>query len=158
MPQGAAILGTGIDAFEPMPDMLPLEYGPQGGFDLVANVRMSGFAPGNPQNILDPGNPRSRIRAFFADTNVPLNYFATCPFRTGYVPSGDRDYDYQLAQGAGIVFEICWRSDRLIGQRIRIELELMDDCGGYTTDTKIVTAAPPTVPYPVEHDTPGCIH
>jgi hypothetical protein len=157
-PHGAAVLGTGRDAFAAMPAVLPLEYGGQGGFDLVANVRMSGFAPGNLQDLLDPGNPRTRIRAFFADTNVPLNYYAKCPFRTGYMPSGVSDYDYQLPAGVPIVFETCWRSDRLIGARIRIELELLDRAGNYTTDQKIVTAAAPTTPYPPESGTPGCQH
>ena len=75
-PQGTATLGTGRAAFEPMPDELPLEYGPQGGFDLVGNARMTGFYPGNPDNLLDPYNPRTRIRAFFDDTNVPLDFRA----------------------------------------------------------------------------------
>ena len=34
-PKGWATLGTGRDAFEPMPQMLPIEYGSQDGFDLV---------------------------------------------------------------------------------------------------------------------------
>src|SRR5437870_334641 len=80
-PQGSAELGTGRDAFEPMPDLVQLEYGPQGGFNVVANVQMTGFAPGNPQNVLDDRNPRTRIREFFADTNVSLDYSVVCPFR-----------------------------------------------------------------------------
>lgn len=155
-PSGSAMLGTGRTAFEAMPDTLPLEYGSQDGYDLVANVRMSGFTPGNPRNILDPSNPRTRIRAFFADTNVPLNYYAYCPFRDAYVPTGAGDY--QLAQGEPIIFETCWRSDHLIGARIRIDLELMDGNGNYVTDSKTVTAAAPMTPYPIEQDTPGCVH
>jgi hypothetical protein len=48
IPQGSATLGTGRDGFETMPDVLPLEYGSQDGFMLIAHVRMTGFAPGNP--------------------------------------------------------------------------------------------------------------
>lgn len=157
-PKGTALLGTGRDAFAAMPAELPLEYGEQAGFDLVANVRMTGFAPGNPTNLLDPGNPRTRIRAFFADTNVPLNFDAKCPFRNGYLPSGVADYDYQLSRGVPVIFETCWRSDRLIGARIRIELELIDNAGNYTTDQKVVTAAAPLSSYPIEQGTPGCMH
>jgi hypothetical protein len=156
-PRGTATLGTGRAAFEAVPDELPLEYGPQGGFDLVAHVRMTGFYPGNPDNLLDPANPRTRIRAFFADTNIPLDFNARCGGRTAYVPSAAGGYEYPA--GVGVVFETCWRSDRLIGKRIRIELEIMDDCGGYATDTKTVTAAAPTNGmYPIEQDTPGCMH
>ena len=155
-PQGSAILGTGRDGFEPMPAELPLAYGTQDGFMLFAHVRMSGFTPGNPANILDPSNPRTRIRAYFHDTNVPLNYYAGgCAFRTAYVPMGNGDY--QLIEEAPIIFETCWRSEHLFGKKIRVELELMDGTG-YTSDVKIVTAAPPIGSYPVDQGTPGCIH
>lgn len=155
-PRGSASLGTGRDGYETMPEVLPLEYGSQDGFMLIANVRMSGFPPGNAQDILDPGNPRTRLRAFFADTNVPLNYYAKCPFRTPYVTSSAGDY--QLIEAAPVVFETCWRSEHLFGQRIRIELEMLDDDGGYTTDVKTVTAAPPLGFHPVDQGTPGCLH
>jgi hypothetical protein len=157
-PQGSVRLGTGHTAFEAMPDTLNLEYGPQGGYDLVANVRMSGFDPGNLEMILDPGNPRTRIRAFFADSNIPLNFSAVCPFRQAYKPLDSGDYDYEFREGVPVVFETCWRSNHLIGARVRVELELMDDCGGYASDVKTVTLAPPTGPYPVEDDAPGCMH
>ncbi len=154
-PQGSVTLGTGRDGFETMPDTLPLEYGAQDGFMLVANARMTGFAPGNPQDILDPGNPRTRVRAFFDETNVPLNYYAVCPFRSAYVASGS---DYQLLEAAPIIFETCWRSEHLFGKKIRVELELMDANGGYATDVKVVTAAPPMGPHPIDQGSPGCIH
>lgn len=156
VPHGSVSLGTGRDAFEPMPDVLPLEYGPQNGYDFMVNVRMTGFDPGNPDEILDPSNPRTRIRAFFADTNVPLAFSANCPTRTAYARSSTGDYELG---GTAVVFETCWRSDRLFGKQIRIELELLDDCGHYASDTKTVTAAPPTNGmYPIDQGTPGCMH
>lgn len=155
-PRGTALLGTGRNGFEPMPDTLPLEYGTQDGFMLIANVRMSGFAPGNAKDVLDPANPRTRIHAYFADTNVPLNYYASCPFRTPYEESGAGDY--QLVAAVPIVFETCWRSEHLFGKRIRIDLELLDGSGGYTTDVKTVMAAPPLGVHPIDMGTPGCVH
>jgi len=152
-PRGSAVLGTGRETFQAMPDVLPLEYGTQDGFMLIANVRMTGFEPGNPKDILDPRNPRTRIRAYFADTNVPLNYSAHCPFRAAYVDVGG---ELQMVEAAAIVFETCWRSDRLFGQRIRIELELLDRDGGYTTDVKTVTAAPPEGFHPIDMNSPPC--
>jgi hypothetical protein len=157
-PQGAVTLGTGRAAFETMPDTLTLEYGPQGGYNLVANARMSGFDPGNLEMLIDPGNPRTRIRAFFAESNIPLNFSAICPFRQAYKPSDSGDYDYEFPEGVPVIFETCWRSNHLIGARVRIELELMDDCGGYVADVKTVTFAPPTSFYPIENDAPGCMH
>jgi hypothetical protein len=155
-PRGTGVLGTGRNGFEPMPDMLPLEYGAQDGFMLIAHVRMTGFMPGNPADILDPSNPRTRIHAYFDETNVPLNFYAHCPFRNPYVPSGG---EYHLIEAAPVIFETCWRSEHLFGKRIRIEMELLDGDGvGYATDTKIVTAAPPIGFHPIDMGTPGCVH
>lgn len=139
-----------------MPQELPLEYGTQDGYNLVAHVRMSGLAPGNPANLFDPVNPRTRIRAFFDESNVALNEYAYCPFRNAYVPSATGDYE--LIGAVPIIFETCWRSQNLFGQRIRIELEVVDDTGTYATDVKIVTAVAPTTFYPMEGPSEGCIH
>lgn len=152
--QGSVTLGTGRSGFEPMPAELPLEYGSQDGFMFIAHARMTGFAPGNPESIIDPSNPRTRVRAYFADTGAPLNVSSFCPFRNAYVEAAGGAYD--LEQEVGVVFDTCWRSDRLIGKQFRIELELMDDTGGYASDTRTVTAAAPLGPYPAEQDTPPC--
>lgn len=156
MPKGSAVLGTGRNGFEAMPDVLPLEYGMQAGFNLLAHVRMTGLTPGNPRDLFDPSNPRTRIRAYFADTPlpVPLNYYAHCPFRSAYVASDGGGYE--LVEAVPVIFETCWRSEHLFGKRIRIELEILDDSGGYTTDVKFVTAAPPTSEYAIDMGTPGC--
>lgn len=151
---GTASLGTG-QRFEPMPETLPLEYLAAGAFVLTVNAQMSGLAPGNPTHILDPTNPRTRIRAFFADTGIPLDRFAHCPSRYGYVPSGDARYE--LFQGFWLLIERCWRSQDLIGKQIRIELEIWDHIGRYATDVKIVTTAPPTGSYANDDiRKPGC--
>ena len=156
VPKGSVTLGTGLLGFEPMPDVLPLEYGPQGGFDLPVNVRMFGFDPGDPHDIFAPSNPRTRVRAFFADTDVPLNYYAKCPFRYAYVPSAGGGYEFD--GGLGVIFETCWTSYHVIGKRIRIEVEVKDSSGGYARDEKIVTAAAPDGFFPVEPPSPGCVH
>lgn len=156
-PTGSAMLGTGRDGFQAMPDTLPMEFGGQQGFMFITTVRMSGFAPGDPADVLSPYNPRTRIRAFFADTGVPLNRYSRCPFRTGYIDSGNGTYE--LAEETAIVFETCWKSDNLIGKQFRIDLELVDYMGNtYATDSKVVTAAAPVDPgWSESQDSPGCI-
>ena len=160
VPQGSAQLGTGVDGYagyKPMPDVLPLEYGTQDGYNLVAHVRMTGFSPGDPANLFDPRNPRTRIRAYFDDTDVPLNVAAECPFRLGYVPTGTGEFE--MVSAVPVIFDTCWRSDNLIGRPLRIELEMLDGTsGGFTTDTKVVTAAAPVGFYPdQEMNSPGCV-
>lgn len=158
-PQGSVQLGTGLNGYagwKPMPDVLPLEYGTQDGYNLVAHVRMTGFPPGDPDNVFDPGNPRTRILAYFDDTNVPLNVAAECAFRLGYVPTGTGEFE--MVSAVPVIFDTCWRSDNLIGRPLRIELEMLDSSGGYTTDTKVVTAAAPVGFYPdQEMNSPGCV-
>ena len=105
--------------------------------------------PRTPQHAAD-AHP-----AFFDDTNIPLNYDAKCPFRYPYVPTGSGQY--MLQESAAVIFELCWRSAHLFDKRIRVELEIMDDEGGYTTDAKVVTARAPLGPHSVD-DGPGCIH
>lgn len=158
--QASATLGTGRGGFEPMPDVLPIEWGFQDGFMFITSVRMRGVDPGDPKDALNPFNPRTRIRAFFADTGVPLNRGSYCPFRTGYVDVGNGEYE--IVQEIGVVFETCWRSDRLIGKQFRIELEITDYAGAtfVASDTKIVTAGEPLADegdWPRDYDSPGCL-
>jgi hypothetical protein len=152
---GTATLGTGFASFEAMPSELPLYYGAQGGFNIVANVHMDGFNPGNPKNVLDPQNPRTRIRAFFVDTGLPLNFYANCPFRSAYKSAAGGGYE--LGEGVAILFETCWRSNHLIGAQVRIDLELVDTTNS-TLDSKLVTLGSPTDPYPMETGVAGCMH
>ena len=154
-PKGSATVGTGTGAYQDMPEDLPLEYGIQDGFMLIANARMSGFAPGNLQDPYDEGNLRTRIHAYFDDTNIPLNFYAHCPHRYPYVDSGTGDY--VLYESIQVIFEPCWRSAHLFDKRIRVEMELMDNEGGFATDVKVVTARAPLGPHAVD-DGPGCMH
>lgn len=154
-PKGSVTVGTGRDGFQDMPEDLPLEYGIQDGFMLIANARMTGFEPGNAQDPYDPANLRTRIHAYFDDTNVPLNFFAYCPHRYPYVPSGNGDF--VLYESIAVIFETCWRSAHLFDKRIRVEMELMDNDGGFATDVKVVTARAPLGPHAVD-DGPGCMH
>jgi hypothetical protein len=155
-----AVLGTGYEAFEPMPEVLMLEYGAQGGYHLMAHVWMSGLTPGNAKDVFDPANPRTRIHASFADSGIPLDFYAHAqsPKELGYAPTANDGY--QLARAVPIIFETCWRSNHLYGSRIKIELEVKDVTGRIATDVKIVIAAEPLgggiVPDPP--GTPGCDH
>lgn len=152
---GFAELGTGRSTFEPMPSELQLEYGFQGGFDVVANLRMMGFSLGNPYNILDPSNPRTYLRASFADTNIPVMGGAC--FRLSYKPSPLGGYEAD--GGLPVVFNTCWRSDQLIGKQLRIEAYISNPERGtmFAYDSKIVTmVAPPDGTYPIETGSPPC--
>jgi hypothetical protein len=161
-PQGSLILGAtgpGQSGFEPMPETLPIVYGLQDGYMFIVNIRMTGFAPGNPTSYQDPMNPRTRIRAYFADTGATLQRGSLapggeCPVRVPYLDNGAGAYE--LITSYPIVFDTCWRSDNLVGKQFRIEAELLDYAGtAYASDTRIVTAGP-AEGIPPEQGNPGC--
>lgn len=156
-PTGTAKLGTGRASFMTMPDPVPIEYGAQDGYDVVGNVKMTGLDPGNSHDLLDPTNPKTRMLAYFVDTNVPLQDGAMCPYKYPYALASDGSYSFADG-GFGIVFDTCWRSDNLIGKQIRIDLEIVDHNGGYANDSVTVTLAAPTGYYPMESSSPGCMH
>jgi hypothetical protein len=140
-PRGTIEPGIG-DQYQPMPDEVPLFYGAQGGFGMRVHARMTGLVPGNPSDILDPSNPRTRFRTFFVDTGLPTNEGGLCPFRHAYVPDGNGGYVVQT--GLALVFNTCWGSQGLIGNPIRVELEIIDADGGYARTEKIVSPIAPT--------------
>lgn len=154
IPRGTAVLGHGFDAFRPMGDTLPLEYGSQDGFMVKVRTRMSGFLTGGPP-ITNPANPFTRVRAYFADTGQSLQLPSECGMRDWYVqgPSGE----YELFRELAVVFDVCWRMDRLNGARIRIDLDLMDATGTFASDSKVITATEPVAPgYPIDTTPPTC--
>lgn len=153
-PRGTAELGAGANAFEAVGDELALEYGVSGGFLLTLRSRMTGVEPGNPRDILDPSNPFTRIRGYFVDTGLPLNRLSTCGARFAYQAAAASYFELQVPLQMPI--DLCWDAHHLIGQRIRIELEVADASGGYATDSRIVTLAEPTTPYPIDAGAPGC--
>src|SRR5688572_30767067 len=82
-PRGTIELGIGETAFIPMPDEVYVEYGPQGGFHVPVHARVTSMMPGNPMDVLDPGNPRTRFGVTFLDTGVPITP-SPCPLRLAY--------------------------------------------------------------------------
>jgi len=139
-PRGTIALGTGFTSFTAMPTQQPLEYGSQGGFDIQVNARMTGLQPGNPAEILDPSNPKTRFRAFFVDTGASVNR-GTCAFRLAYVPVGGNVYELQM--GTSLIFDTCFQSQGVLNHDLRVQLEILDSDGGYAMVEQIVTPLAP---------------
>ena len=146
-PRGVVELGTGTASFEPLPDPLPLEYFVTGGWGIPVNVKMSGLEPGNPDDILDPLNPRTRVLAFFADTKIPLSY-AHCPNPFGYVSQGDGTFTWPF--GADVDIKLCWDAAHLIGAQVQIDVDVVDHDGYVAHKSTTVTLGAPPGYYPME--------
>jgi hypothetical protein len=138
-PGGSIQLGTG-DSFVAMPDEVKVHFGTQLGYDIPVNARVTGMVPGNPNDVLDPINPRTRFRAFFVDTGEPINP-AVCPIRIAYEqkPSGDFDLSFASA----VLFEVGLPEDQIFGRQVRVVVEIIDNNKLYATDEKVVTCRPP---------------
>jgi hypothetical protein len=144
-PLGALEIGTGFDSYRVMPDVLPLVYGPQGGFHIEARARIRGLVPGDAANISNPANPRTRYRAFFASgpsNGEPINP-TMCPNRFGYVAASDGD-GLTSAQPVEIRFlDNADPEQRLFGTKFKVVVEIIDADGHYAMAEQVITAVAP---------------
>lgn len=163
-PGGSVALGTGITDYVPMPDMVELEYGTQAaGYDLPVNSKIDGLVPGNPDDPLDPINPRTRFHVYFLDSSgtcdpmnsctapadclngaclTPINP-SHCGSRLGYIASGS---DYVLGHALAMAFDNGLMQSDLQGKQVIVTVEVVDSVGNYSMDQKMVTLiAPPSM-------------
>jgi hypothetical protein len=142
-PAGSATLGTGMLGFQPLPASIELEYGTQSvAFDLPVNAHMDGLYPGDPGNILDLSNPRTRFHGYFVDTGVLANP-GRCGTRIGYLPARGGGPGFEMEIGAPLVFPESYTSTDLFNRQIHIVLEIIDAAGNYATDEGTVTMLQP---------------
>lgn len=136
MPGGQAELGTGDIAFEAMPAMLPIiRSAIQSDPYLQIHSRIHGLPPGDPGDILAPGNPKTKVSATIDELGVTLE--VPCPASLGYVSSpeaGAFDLIHSLRVGFGAM-----PLDQFAGKQARITLEVVGSNGLYAQDTKLVT-------------------
>ena len=137
---GTIQLGGGEGAFVPMPDNLPVVYGPQLGFHIPVHARISSMIPGNPADVLDPTNPRTRFRAFFEDTGLAING-VVCPIRLAYKQATATEHD--LLRDSAVLFEIGLPEDQIFGRRVHVMVEVIDSSGKYAKDEKTITCQKP---------------
>jgi len=68
-------LGTGEIAFEPLEDgdSIYVIHGPQGGYHLLASLRLAGVEAGNRDDLSDPSNPTVELEVHFGDRQLVVN-------------------------------------------------------------------------------------
>lgn len=136
MPGGQAELGTGDIAFEPMPAMLPIiRNASQSDPFLQIYSRIHGLPPGDPDDILARGNPRTKVGATIDELGLTLG--VECPASLGYVASpeaGAFDMIHSLRIGLGTI-----PPAQVAGKQVRITLEVVGSNGLYAQDMKLAT-------------------
>jgi hypothetical protein len=138
-PGGQAELGTGDIDFQPMPAMLPIiQDVTQSDPYLQIHARIHGLPPGNPDDFLDPRNPRTKFGASIDELGLTLEL--ACPATVGYVASpeagaaGAFDLVHSLRIGLGTT-----PPAQVAGKQARITLVVVGSNGLYAQDTKLVT-------------------
>jgi hypothetical protein len=138
-PAGEIELGTGIDGFEPMPDALPFILGTQGGTFLVLHARMRGLEPGNPEDLLDPDNPRTRFSGILFDGTVVGR---ECPSTTAYQPAAEAG-TFERQQWDQLEFLPFALGEGAFDTTVRLRVEVIDSLGRYASDEKDVLCRAP---------------
>jgi hypothetical protein len=135
-PGGQVELGTGDVVFEPMPDVLPIINNlSQSDPYLQVHARIHGLSPGNPDDILDSHNPRTKVSAVIADLGLTLD--GECPASLGYIASpepGAFDLSpHSIRLGFG-----SFPPDQASGKQARITIEVVSN-GRSAQAEKLVT-------------------
>jgi hypothetical protein len=135
-PGGQVELGTGDITFIPMPDLLPIINSlSQSDPYLQVHARIHGLSPGNPDDILDSHNPRTKVSAVIADLGLTLA--GECPASLGYIAapeSGAFDLSpHSIRLGFG-----SFPPDQASGKQARITIEVVSN-GRSAQAEKLVT-------------------
>jgi hypothetical protein len=139
---GSVQVGTGDIAFQPMPDTLDIiKNGSQGDPFIEIHARIHGMPPGNPDDFLDPRNPRTKLGLVIDETGLALGI--ECPASLGYVPAPDGAYDLIHSLRIGFGFTPL---DTLNNRQARIGIEVVGSNGLYAHDERVVILkAPPAM-------------
>jgi hypothetical protein len=124
-----------------MPAMLPIMMSAsQSDPYLQIQSRIHGLPPGNPDDILAPGNPRTKVSATIDELGLTLG--VECPASLGYVSSpeaGAFDLVHSLRIGLGTI-----PFAQVAGKQARITLEVVGSNGLHAQDVKLVTLMTPS--------------
>jgi len=143
-PEGIIEIGTGTGGFEPMPDTLPFIAGTQGGTFLIVHSRIKGLEPGNPDDFLEPTNPKTKFSAIMFDgTEVTRE----CPGTVGYQPSAEEGY-FERQRFQNLEFLPFELGERAFDTDMTVIVEVIDVNGHYARDERhIFASAPEGWPY-----------
>ena len=143
IPGGQVELGTGTIAFEPIPDTFAITR--NGGAQASANIpimaRIHGMPPGNPDDLFDVKNPKTKVSAVLVATGAPLGVQVPCPASLPYVASGTTGV-YDMLHDLAIDLSMTLPED-VDHKQATITVEVVGSNGLYAMDQKTVTLTLP---------------
>jgi hypothetical protein len=139
-PGGQVELGTGDITFAPMPDMIAIISSvSQSDPYLQVHSRIRGLPPGDPENIFDPRNPKTKVSAVIADLALTLG--VECPASLGYIasPSSPQSGDFDLSPHSLRLGFGSFPFEQAVGKQALITIEVVGSNGRYAKAEKLVT-------------------
>ncbi len=141
-PGGQVEVGTGDVTFEPLPATLDIiTSSVQSDPFVLVHARIHDLPPGNPQDILDPHNPKTKISLVVNGLTFPIG--VDCPASRGYVAVPGMPGVFDMDQAIHVGF-FDTPLDQVSGMQARITVEVVGSDGHYAKDEKLATLmAPP---------------
>jgi hypothetical protein len=136
---GEIQIGTGVSAFEPMPEQLRFIRGTQSGTFLIVHSRMKGLEPGNPDDFLEPKNPKTKFSAVLFDGTVVGR---ECPSSLGYEPSAEPGY-FERRTFQGLEFLPFAVGQKAFDTTVKLRVEVIDSEGRHASDERDVFCEAP---------------
>jgi hypothetical protein len=142
-PGGEIEVGTGVDAYAPMPDSLPLVFGDQQGYHITARARIRGMNPGVVGDLLNENelNPRTKYWAIALENEAQIGV-VPCPYQIFYEPAQDGDGSVFPAY-VEIRFDVALTLQDIVDKQYRVIVEVIDADGKYAKGEKVITAIAP---------------
>jgi hypothetical protein len=139
-PGGQVELGTGDIDFEPMPDMISIiSNASQSDPYIQVHSRIRGLPPGDPRNLFDPRNPKTKVSAVIPDLGLVLGMGIDCPATLGYVASPEPGAFDLSPHSLRFGFGFGGAADQASGKQAHITIEVVGSNGLYAQAEKLVT-------------------
>jgi hypothetical protein len=140
-PGGQVELGTGDITFEPLPDTLEIITSSAQSDPFVnVHARIRDLPPGNPCDIFDPHNPRTKVRLVVNGLTFPMG--VDCPATLGYTAARGEPGAFDLVSSLHVGFGDT-KPDQVSGMQAQITVEVVGSDGRYAKDEKLVTLMAP---------------
>jgi hypothetical protein len=132
----AAVLGTGEWEWEDLADgdEIPVIMGPQGGYHLLASVRVSGILAGDAKDLSDPNNPTTSFAVWFEEENLT----AASVFVQGLDPISSDMPPYRNEMIGRFAILGIGDDSELEGQEVRFEVTVQDVEGLSVSDERLL--------------------
>jgi hypothetical protein len=140
-PGGQVEIGTGELTFEPLPATLSIiTSSAQSDPFVLVHARIRDLPPGNPNDIFDPRNPKTKISLVVNGLTFPIG--VDCPASRGYAAAPGMPGAFDMDQAIHVGF-FDTPLDQVSGMQARLTVEVVGSDRRYAKDEKLVMLMAP---------------